>query len=113
MPIITVEEAIDAFKAGKFVILTDDEDRENESDLARLAGLKPAGGSGKIRREGGSRARLPGLEAFSTRHGIGIVTIADLIAHRRRWEKLVELRATAKLPTEYGIWTVRGYQDVI
>src|SRR5712692_9598325 len=82
-------------------------------DLARLAGLIPAGVICEIVREDGQMARMPDLLEFSEKHGINIVTIADLIAHRRRWEKLVELKAEAKLPTEYGLWTVRGYEDVV
>jgi 3,4-dihydroxy 2-butanone 4-phosphate synthase/GTP cyclohydrolase II len=58
-------------------------------------------------------ARMPDLQAFSKKYGIGIVTIKDLIAYRRRWEKLVTLEAEAKLPTEYGIFTVKGYEDSI
>jgi 3,4-dihydroxy 2-butanone 4-phosphate synthase/GTP cyclohydrolase II len=82
-------------------------------DLARLAGLYPAGVICEIMAEDGTMARMPALEEFSKKHDIGIVTIKDLIAYRRRWEKLVELRAEAKLPTEYGLFTVKGYQDVI
>jgi 3,4-dihydroxy 2-butanone 4-phosphate synthase/GTP cyclohydrolase II len=82
-------------------------------DLARLAGLHPAGVICEIMRADGTMARLPDLLQFSAEHAINIVTIKDLIAYRRRNEKLVELRATAKLPTEFGIWTVKAYQDVI
>ncbi|HEV3232640.1 MAG TPA: bifunctional 3,4-dihydroxy-2-butanone-4-phosphate synthase/GTP cyclohydrolase II [Candidatus Dormibacteraeota bacterium] len=82
-------------------------------DLARLAGLKPAGVICEIMKEDGTMARMPDLEVFSEKHGIGILTIKDLIAHRRRWEKLVELSATARLPTEYGIFTIKAYRDVI
>jgi 3,4-dihydroxy 2-butanone 4-phosphate synthase/GTP cyclohydrolase II len=82
-------------------------------DLARLAGLTPAGVICEIMADDGTMARMARLEEFSAQHDIGIVTIKDLIAHRRRWEKLVELRAEAKLPTEYGLFTVKGYEDVI
>ena len=58
-------------------------------------------------------ARMPDLQKFSDNHGIGIVTIRDLIAYRRRWEKLVELRAEASLPTEYGLFTIKGYEDSV
>jgi 3,4-dihydroxy 2-butanone 4-phosphate synthase/GTP cyclohydrolase II len=64
-------------------------------------------------KEDGTMARMPDLEKFSKKHGIGIVTIKDLIAYRRRWERLVELKATAQLPTEYGIFEIRGYEDTI
>jgi 3,4-dihydroxy 2-butanone 4-phosphate synthase/GTP cyclohydrolase II len=82
-------------------------------DLARLAGLYPAGVICEVMKVDGTMARMPDLQAFSKKHGIGIVTIKDLIAYRRRWEKLVTLEAEAKLPTEYGIFTVKGYEDSI
>jgi 3,4-dihydroxy 2-butanone 4-phosphate synthase/GTP cyclohydrolase II len=82
-------------------------------DLARMAGLKPAGVICEIMKDDGTMARMPDLQKFSEKHGIGIVTIKDLIAYRRRWEKLVELRATASLPTEYGLFTIKGYEDSI
>ena len=82
-------------------------------DLARMAGLQPAGVICEIMKEDGTMARMPDLQKFSEKHGIGIVTIKDLIAYRRRWEKLVELRAEATLPTEYGLFTIKGYEDSI
>jgi 3,4-dihydroxy 2-butanone 4-phosphate synthase/GTP cyclohydrolase II len=82
-------------------------------DLARLAGLYPAGVICEVMKVDGTMARMPDLQAFSKKHGVGIVTIKDLIAYRRRWEKLVTLEAEAKLPTEYGIFTVKGYEDSI
>ena len=82
-------------------------------DLARMAGLYPAGVICEIMKDDGTMARMPDLEKFSKTHGIGIVTIKDLIAYRRRWERLVELKATAQLPTEYGIFEIRGYEDTI
>jgi len=82
-------------------------------DLARMAGLQPAGVICEIMKEDGTMARMPDLQKFSEKHGIGIVTIKDLIAYRRRWEKLVELRAEATLPTEYGFFTIKGYEDSI
>ena len=82
-------------------------------DLARLAGLYPAGVICEIMKDDGTMARMPDLLEFSEKHGIGIVTIKDLIAHRQRFEKLVELKAKAKLPTEYGLFQIYGYQDSI
>jgi 3,4-dihydroxy 2-butanone 4-phosphate synthase/GTP cyclohydrolase II len=82
-------------------------------DLARLAGLYPAGVICEIMKADGTMARMPDLQVFSRKHGIGIVTIKDLIAYRRRWEKLVTLQAEAKLPTEYGLFTIKGYEDSI
>jgi len=82
-------------------------------DLARLAGLYPAGVICEIMKDDGTMARRPDLLEFSKRHDIGIVTIKDLIAHRQRFEKLVELKARAKMPTEYGIFEIYGYVDSI
>ena len=82
-------------------------------DLARMAGLSPAGVICEIMKEDGTMARMADLQLVSEKHGIGIVTIKDLIAYRRRWEKLVELRAEAKLPTEYGLFTIKGYEDSV
>ncbi|HXA42501.1 MAG TPA: bifunctional 3,4-dihydroxy-2-butanone-4-phosphate synthase/GTP cyclohydrolase II [Candidatus Solibacter sp.] len=82
-------------------------------DLARMAGLSPAGVICEIMSEDGTMARMPDLQKVSEKHGIGIVTIKDLIAYRRRWEKLVELRAEAKLPTEFGLFTIKGYEDSV
>jgi 3,4-dihydroxy 2-butanone 4-phosphate synthase/GTP cyclohydrolase II len=82
-------------------------------DLSRLAGLYPAGVICEIMKDDGTMARMPDLLEFSARHGIGIVTIKDLIAHRQRFEKLVVLSAKAKMPTEYGLFNIYGYEDSI
>ncbi len=81
-------------------------------DLATLAGLYPAGVICEILNEDGSMARLPELEVMSEKFGINIVTIADLIAYRRRHEKLVHRVAEAKLPTRYGEFTIIAYKSV-
>jgi len=82
-------------------------------DLARLAGLYPAGVICEIMSEDGSMARLPQLEVMSQKHGIKIITIADLIAYRRRYEKLVSRVAEAKLPTRYGEFIAIAYKSDI
>jgi len=82
-------------------------------DLARLAGLYPAGVICEIMNEDGSMARLPQLEAFSEKHGIKIITVADLIAYRCRHERLVHRIAEAKLPTRYGEFTAIAYKSDI
>ncbi|MBA7470495.1 Riboflavin biosynthesis protein RibBA [subsurface metagenome] len=82
-------------------------------DLARLAGLYPAGVICEIMSEDGSMARLPQLEVMSQKHGIKIITIADLIAYRRRYEKLVHRVAEAKLPTRYGEFIAIAYKSDI
>jgi 3,4-dihydroxy 2-butanone 4-phosphate synthase/GTP cyclohydrolase II len=75
---------------------------EGSVDLARLAGLKPAGVICEIMNEDGTMARMSDLEVFSKEHGLAIVTIADLIKYRLRTESLVRRVATVTLPTEYG-----------
>ena len=82
-------------------------------DLARLAGLYPAGVICEVMNDDGSMARLPQLEAMSDRFSIKIVTVADLIAYRRRHEKLVHRIAEAKFPTKYGEFTIIAYKSDI
>ena len=80
-------------------------------DLAKLAGLYPAGVICEIMNEDGSMARLPQLEVMSEKHRIKIVTVADLIAYRRRHERLVQRVAETKLPTSYGEFTAIAYKS--
>ncbi len=81
-------------------------------DLARLAGLYPAGVICEIMADDGTMARLPQLEVVAEQHGLKIVTVADLIAYRRRTEKLVRRVAEAHLPTQYGDFTAIAYKSV-
>src|SRR5207249_10359382 len=69
-------------------------------DLARLAGLNPAGVVCEVMREDGTMARVPHLVEYCERHGIKMITVADLIEYRRRTEKLVERTTSVRLPTE-------------
>ncbi len=80
-------------------------------DLTKLAGLYPAGILCEILSEDGSMARLPQLEVISETHGIKIMSVADLIAYRRRHERLVHRIAEAKLPTKYGEFTAVAYKS--
>ena len=82
-------------------------------DLAKLAGLYPAGVICEILNEDGSMARLPQLEVMAEEHGIKIVSVADLITHRRRHERLVHRVAEARLPTRYGEFTIIAYKSDI
>jgi 3,4-dihydroxy 2-butanone 4-phosphate synthase/GTP cyclohydrolase II len=82
-------------------------------DLARLAGLYPAGVICEVMNEDGTMARLPQLEEMAKKHSIKIVSIADLIAYRRRHEKLVHRVAEAKLPTRYGDFIAIAYKSDI
>jgi 3,4-dihydroxy 2-butanone 4-phosphate synthase/GTP cyclohydrolase II len=85
---------------------------EGSVDLARLAGLRPAGVVCEIMDEDGSMARYPRLRQFADQHGIKYITIADLIAYRKRTEKLVKRMAEAALPTAFGkTFRVIGFQN--
>lgn len=80
-------------------------------DLARLAGLTAAGVICEVMNPDGTMARVPDLEQFSQTHGIRMITIADLIRHRMRKERLVRRIASPKLPTEYGEFTLYAYAN--
>ncbi len=80
-------------------------------DLCRLAGLQPVGVICEIMNEDGTMARLPDLARFAERHGLLILTIADLIAWRKRREKLVEKVCEAELPTRWGHFRILTYRD--
>jgi 3,4-dihydroxy 2-butanone 4-phosphate synthase/GTP cyclohydrolase II len=82
-------------------------------DLAKLAGLYPAGVICEIMNEDGTMARLPELEVIADKFGIKIISVADLIAYRRRHEKLVHRVAEAKLPTRHGEFTAIAYRSDI
>jgi 3,4-dihydroxy 2-butanone 4-phosphate synthase/GTP cyclohydrolase II len=82
-------------------------------DLARIAGLYPAGVICEIMNEDGTMARVPQLTRFARKHGLLVVTIADLIKYRMRTESLVKRVASAKLPTEYGDFNVYAYENQI
>jgi 3,4-dihydroxy 2-butanone 4-phosphate synthase/GTP cyclohydrolase II len=71
-------------------------------DLARLAGLIPAGVVCEVMKDDGTMARVPDLLEFCAQHGLKLVTVADLIEYRRRHEKLVERQVTVRLPTAWG-----------
>jgi 3,4-dihydroxy 2-butanone 4-phosphate synthase/GTP cyclohydrolase II len=82
-------------------------------DLARLAGLSPAGAICEVVHDDGSMMRAPDLRAFADQHGLALISIADLIAHVRRTERQVERVASTKLPTGFGDFTAIGYRDTI
>jgi 3,4-dihydroxy 2-butanone 4-phosphate synthase/GTP cyclohydrolase II len=86
---------------------------EASVDLAILAGLKPAAVICEIMNEDGTMARMKDLEIFAQRHNLNIYTIADLIAYRKQKDKLVKLEAEARLPTEYGEFTIKAYSTLI
>jgi 3,4-dihydroxy 2-butanone 4-phosphate synthase/GTP cyclohydrolase II len=87
---------------------------EASVDLARLAGLYPAGVICEVMNDDGTMARMPDLERFAAKHGVKIVTIKDLIAYRRRNEKLVECRVrTPDIPIHDRMWTAYAYEDLV
>lgn len=84
---------------------------EASVDLARMAGYYPAGVICEIMKEDGTMARVPDLMEFCRRHGLKIITIADLIQYRRRTEKLVRKVDEARLPTKIGDFTAVAYES--
>ena len=82
-------------------------------DLARLAGLYPAGVICEVMNDDGTMARVPQLRRFAKRHSLMVITIADLITYRMRHDRLVKQIARAKLPTDYGEFEVFAYESVI
>jgi len=84
---------------------------ETAVDLARAAGLFPAGVICEILNDDGTSSRRPQLEAFAAEHGITFVTVAQLVAHRLKHERLVHRVAEARLPTDHGAWRIIGYKN--
>ena len=82
-------------------------------DLARLAGLAPAGVICEIMNEDGTMSRRPELEAFAAEHHLKMITVADLIRYRRLTERLVVRESKVKLPTRFGEFTGYGYRSFI
>jgi 3,4-dihydroxy 2-butanone 4-phosphate synthase/GTP cyclohydrolase II len=82
-------------------------------DLARLAGLDPSGVVCEIMNDDGTMARVPDLIPYCERHGLRMITVADLVEHRRRHEKLVERGASIRLPTEYGEFTAVAFRETL
>ena len=79
-------------------------------DLARMAGLRPAGVLCELVNDDGTMKRLPDLRAFAEEHGLALITIADLIEYRRANEHQVEKLAETRLPTAYGVFRAVGYR---
>ena len=86
---------------------------EASVDLARIAGLYPAGVICEVMNEDGTMARVPELAKFARKHGLVMITIADLIRHRMRTEHMVTRVAKASMPTPHGPFTIHGYQSLI
>jgi len=86
---------------------------EGSVDLARLAGLKPAGVICEVMKDDGSMARLPDLLEFGAQHGMRVCTIADLIRYRLSRETFVRAISRAQLPTAYGLFTSIAYENAL
>jgi len=84
---------------------------EASVDLARLAGLQPAGVICEVLNEDGTMARRPQLEEIAKTHGLTFITVAQIVAHRLKNERLVHRVAEARLPTPVGEWTIVGYRN--
>ena len=82
-------------------------------DLARLAGLNPAGVVCEIMKDDGSMARVPDLVPYCARHGLKMITVADLVEYRRRHERLVERQTSVRLPTAYGEFTAVAFRETL
>ena len=82
-------------------------------DLARLAGLVPAGVVCEVMREDGTMARVPDLVPYCRRHGFKMITVQDLIEYRRRTEKLVERMTSVRLPTAYGEFSAVAFRETL
>jgi 3,4-dihydroxy 2-butanone 4-phosphate synthase / GTP cyclohydrolase II len=82
-------------------------------DLARLAGLYPAGVLAEVVNDDGTMARLPELERFAAEHGLQLISIADLIRYRRHREKLVRRISEARIPTKYGPFTAYVFESLL
>ncbi len=100
-------------KARKGGVLKRAGHTEAAVDLARMAGLYPAGVICEIMKDDGTMARLPDLAEYSKKHNLKMITIADLIKHRSHEEKLVHKAADAFMPTKYGEFRVAAYEGTI
>ena len=82
-------------------------------DLARLAGLNPSGVICEVMNDDGTMARVPDLERYCARHGLRMITVADLIAYRRQHDKLIERVVETRLPTRFGEFSVVGFRSLV
>ncbi len=100
-------------KARPFGVLERTGQTEASVDLARLAGLQPAGVICEVMNADGSMARVPDLIEYCRTHDLKMITVADIVAHRHRTEKLVERIAVASLPTAFGEFAAHGYRSMM
>ncbi len=86
---------------------------EASIDLARMAGLKPAGVICEIMNEDGSMARMPELKSFAKKHGLKVGSIADVISYRLKHDSLVKREVEVRMPTEFGNFRMVGYTNAV
>ena len=86
---------------------------EASVDLARLAGLVPAGVICEIMKEDGTMARRPDLEIFAKEHNLKIISVADIVRYRYAKEKMITFTASAKLPTKFGDFLIKTYEETL
>ncbi len=98
-------------RARKGGVLVRSGHTEAAVDLSRMAGLDAAGVICEIMNDDGTMARVPELTKFARKHGLPMITIADLIQHRMRTERMVKHAATAELPTEHGAFRIHAYES--
>src|SRR6476646_8079844 len=110
---IVVPGHVHPLKAREGGVLERTGHTEASVDLARLAGVTPAGVICEVQNEDGSMARVGDLAAYCHKHGFKMITIADLIAYRRRHDKLVERVVATSMPTGFGDFTVYGYRSLV
>src|SRR5262244_2304590 len=82
-------------------------------DVARLAGLRPAGVICEVMNQDGTMARVPQLSRFARRHNMPLITVKDLITYRMRTESVVKCVASTRLPTEYGEFRLHAFENQI
>ncbi len=104
---------VNPLRAKKGGVLERTGHTEASVDLARLAGCEPAGVICEIMNEDGSMARVGDLRAYCFKHGLKLITIADVIAYRRRHDRLVERVVETRMPTTFGDFTVVGYRSLV
>ncbi len=100
-------------KAKKGGVLRRTGHTEAAVDLSRLAGLYPAGVICEIMDENGKMMRLPKLIDYAGKHGLKIISIADIVEYRMKRESLVKREAVANLPTKYGLWKIYAYTSLV
>ena len=110
---IVVPGHVFPLKAKRGGVLERTGQTEASVDLARLAGLIPAAVICEVMNDDGTMARVPDLTRYVERHGLKMVTVADLIAYRRRHDKLVERVVEAQLPTDFGVFDAVGFRSLV